>query len=172
MFHEPGRRQLQDIVTCVRTKTTIDDVVFERERHADRFLKPPEEMERLFRQYPEAPARTMEIVIRCHFSLVELSYHYPEEAIVPGMDAQQSLEHYVRECIPNRYPGGLPEHVEKMIRHELGLLCSYCPGILDTQPQRRALLRQQKRSNRKQSRYGTHGASNYAFHRRQSLLRL
>jgi error-prone DNA polymerase len=69
LFHEPGRRQLQDIVTCIRTGTTIDDVGFERERHADRYLKPPGEMERLFPRYPEALARTMEIVHRCKFSL-------------------------------------------------------------------------------------------------------
>ncbi|MDP9808080.1 DNA polymerase III alpha subunit [Rhizobium tibeticum] len=48
LFHEPGRRQLQDVVTCIRNKTTIDEVGFNRERHADRYLKPPHEMERLF----------------------------------------------------------------------------------------------------------------------------
>lgn len=67
-----GRRQLQDIVTCIRTRTTIDEVGFERERHADRYLKPPEEMERLFPRYREALARTVEIVARAKFSLEEL----------------------------------------------------------------------------------------------------
>ena len=70
---EPSRRQLQDIVTCIRTNTTIVDVGFDRERHADRYLKPPEEMERLFPRYPEAVARTMEIVEQCRFSLEELT---------------------------------------------------------------------------------------------------
>ncbi len=91
LFHEPGRRQLQDIVTCIRNGTTIDDVGFDRERHADRFLKPPEEMHRLFADFPEALARTREIVDRCRFDLGQLQYQYPEEAIVPGLDAQQSL---------------------------------------------------------------------------------
>ncbi len=60
LFHEPGRRQLQDVVTCIRHRTTIDQAGFLRERHADRFLKPPEEMHRLFSRYPErspVPAR-------------------------------------------------------------------------------------------------------------------
>lgn len=48
LFHDPSRRQLQDIVTCIRNRTTIDSVGFDRERHADRFLKAPEEMHRLF----------------------------------------------------------------------------------------------------------------------------
>ncbi len=59
LFHEPARRQLQDVLTCIRTGTTIDDVGFERERHADRYLKPPDEMARLFPLYPEALKRTL-----------------------------------------------------------------------------------------------------------------
>ncbi len=132
LFHEPSRRQLQDIVTCIRNRTTIDDIGFERERHADRYLKPPEEMERLFPRYPEALARTLEIVERCKFSLEELTYQYPEEAIFPGKTPQESLEHYVWECIPNRYPEGLPPSVLKVIRHELDLIrtMKYAPYFL------------------------------------------
>ncbi|MDP9808081.1 error-prone DNA polymerase [Rhizobium tibeticum] len=83
-------------------------------------------------RYAEALARTMEIVERCKFSLEELTYQYPEEAIVPGMDAQQSLEHYVRECIPNRYPEGLPQKVLRAVKHELELIkeMKYAPYFL------------------------------------------
>jgi error-prone DNA polymerase len=132
LFHEPGRRQLQDVVTCIRNNTTIDELGFERERHADRYLKPPEEMERLFPRYPEALRRTMEIVERCKFSLEELTYQYPEEAIVPGKSAQESLEHYLWECVPNRYPEGLPPDVLKTLRHELDLIqkMQYAPYFL------------------------------------------
>lgn len=79
LFHEHGRRQLQDVVTCIRTGMTIDDVGFERERHADRYLKPPEEMARLFPAYPEALARTMEIVERCRFSWKSSSINIPRK---------------------------------------------------------------------------------------------
>jgi error-prone DNA polymerase len=132
LFHEPSRRQLQDVVTCIREGTTIDEVGFDRERFADRYLKPPEEMERLFPRYPEALARTVEIADRCKFSLEELTYEYPEEAIVEGKTAQQSLEHYVRECIPDRYPEGLPQKVLKAVRHELDLIkeMDYAPYFL------------------------------------------
>lgn len=132
LFHEPARRQLQDIVTCIRHNTTIDTVGFERERHADRYLKPPEEMERLFPRYIEALRRTMEIVDRCKFSLEELTYQYPEEAIVPGKTAQQSLEHYVWQCVPDRYPEGLPAKTLQIIRHELDLIekMKYAPYFL------------------------------------------
>lgn len=132
LFHEPGRRQLQDVVTCIRKNATIDDVGFERERHADRYLKPSHEMERLFPRYPEALARTMEIAARCKFSLEELTYQYPEEALIPGKSAQESLEQYVWECVPNRYPEGLPPDVLKTVRHELDLIqkMRYAPYFL------------------------------------------
>jgi len=132
LFHEPARRQLQDVLTCIRTGTTIDDVGFERERHADRYLKPPNEMARLFPLYPDAMARTMEIVERCRFSLEELVYQYPEEALIPGLTAQHSLEHYTWEGVKVRYPEGLPTHVEKTIRHELALIetMKYAPYFL------------------------------------------
>lgn len=132
LFHDPSRRQLQDIVTCIRNRTTIDDVGFARERHADRYLKPPEEMQRLFPRYPEALARTREIVDRCRFSLEELTYQYPEEAIVQGKDAQASLEHYVWEHVPTRYPEGLPDKTRAIILHELELIraMKYAPYFL------------------------------------------
>ena len=80
LFHEPSRRMLQDVVTCVRHNVTIDALGEHRERHADRFVKPPEEMHRLFARYPEALARTLQIVDRCRFSLDELAYQYLKSA--------------------------------------------------------------------------------------------
>ena len=87
LFHLPARRILQDVVTCIRHNCTIDEAGFRRERHADRYLKPPEEMARLFSRYPEAMTRTIEIATRCCFSLDELAYQYPEEGTMPGLTA-------------------------------------------------------------------------------------
>src|SRR5690606_37427479 len=94
---------------------------FRRERHADRYLKPPEEMARLFPRYPEALARTVEIMERCRFSLDELAYQYPLERQFPDLTAQQALEHLTWEGIAERYPEGLPDKVRATIEHELRL---------------------------------------------------
>ena len=69
LYHVPERRILQDVVTCIREGTTIDDAGFRRERSADRHLKSPDDMARLFARHPAAVARAMEIVERCRFSL-------------------------------------------------------------------------------------------------------
>ena len=112
LFHARERRILQDVVTCIRHGCTIDDAGFKRERYADRYLKPPEEMHRLFQRYPEALGRTTEIAKRCTFSLDELSYQYPEEALIPGLTAQQALAKLTLGRLPKeRYPDGVPSEV-------------------------------------------------------------
>lgn len=132
MFHAPDRRQLQDVVTCIRHGVTIDSLGFRRERHADRFLKAPEEMHRLFGRYPEALARSLEVAARCRFNLDELAYQYPEERDDPSLTPQEALEKLSWEGADTRYPEGVPDSVQASLRHELGLIAKlrYAPYFL------------------------------------------
>jgi error-prone DNA polymerase len=91
LYHIPERRPLQDVLTCIREHCTIHEAGFRLAAHAERHLKPAAEMARLFRGYPEALARSLEIVRRCPFSLDELRYEYPEEPVPDGMTPQQRL---------------------------------------------------------------------------------
>ncbi len=132
LFHEPARRILQDIVTCIRHNVTIDALGDRRERHADRYLKPPEEMHRLFTRYPEALARTLQIADRCRFSLDELAYQYPEDRDDPKLTPQETLAKLTWEGAAQRYPEGLSESVRASLNHELTLIerLGYAPYFL------------------------------------------
>jgi error-prone DNA polymerase len=132
LFHEPGRRVLQNVVTCIREGCIIDAAGFRLERHADRYLKPPDEMARLFRLWPEAVTRSVAIADQLRFSLDELAYQYPHEVCIPGLTPQAALEKLTWEATGARYPEGLPESVEKTLRHELTLIESlgYAPYFL------------------------------------------
>jgi error-prone DNA polymerase len=132
LFHIPQRRILQDVVTCIREGCTIDDAGFKRERFADRYLKRPEEMARLFARWPEAIARTIEIASRCQFNLDELKYQYPHEIGTPGVTVQEALVKLTFEGAAARYPEGVPEKVIKLLQHELRLIdeLSYAPYFL------------------------------------------
>ncbi|MFC3631633.1 error-prone DNA polymerase [Paracoccus angustae] len=132
LYHEPSRRILQDVVTAIRHNVTVEALGFRRERHADRYLKPPAEMHRLFSRYPEALARTGEIVARCRFSLNELRYQYPEERDDPTLTPQETLERLTWEGAAERYPEGVPEEVKASLAHELRLITklSYAPYFL------------------------------------------
>ncbi|WP_315833528.1 error-prone DNA polymerase [Bradyrhizobium prioriisuperbiae] len=131
LYHTPERRMLQDVVTCIRLKTTIDKAGFLKEKHTDRFLKPPAETARLFRRYPDAVARTLDIARRCTFSLDELTYSYPTESL-DGLSAQDRLEKLTWEGAAQRYPDSVPDNVAMQLRHELSLIerMGYAPYFL------------------------------------------
>ncbi len=132
LYHCQTRRMLQDVVTCIRLRTTIDNAGFLKERHADRFLKQPDEMLRLFSKYEQAVRRTWEIAERCRFSLDQLTYTYPTEELEDGLNAQERLEKLTWEGAERRYPSGLPDKVATQLRHELNLIerMDYAPYFL------------------------------------------
>ncbi len=132
LFHVPERRTMQDVVTAIRHTVTIDDLGFRRERHADRYLKTPKEMQRLFARHPDALARTIEIAERCNFSLNELAYQYPEERAMPELTAQAALERFTWEGATGRYQDGVPDKVRATLEHELQLIAKldYAPYFL------------------------------------------
>jgi error-prone DNA polymerase len=132
LFHEPGRQVLQDVVTAIRHNVTIDELGHRRERFADRYLKPSEEMQRLFGRYPGALGRTIEIMERCRFNLEELAYQYPDEKLFPELTPQEALEKLTWEGAAERYPEGLPDKVRGNLEHELHLIekLEYAPYFL------------------------------------------
>jgi error-prone DNA polymerase len=134
LYATPDKSLLQDVVTCIREKCTIDQLGYRRERFADRHLKGAAEMERLFARYlgdARPVARSVEVAERCRFSLEELAYQYPEEAI-PGETPQQTLEKVTRAALPTRYPGGVPEKARVQCEAELAIIkdLKYAPYFL------------------------------------------
>jgi error-prone DNA polymerase len=131
-FHHPDRRPLADVLTCIREKTTIDRAGRKLAANAERFLKPPAEMARLFRDAPEAIAETMKLSEALTFSLDELKYEYPNEQIAGFATPQEALAHLTYERARERYPNGLPEKVHQGIEHELRLIAQrqYAPYFL------------------------------------------
>ncbi|MCJ8139875.1 error-prone DNA polymerase [Falsirhodobacter halotolerans] len=132
LYHTPARRILQDVITAIRHRTTVEALGHRRERHADRYLKPPEEMGRLFARYPEALARTVEIANRCTFDLGELQYQYPEERADPTLTPQETLSRLTWAGAKDRYTQGVPEGVGAQLTHELALIAKldYAPYFL------------------------------------------
>jgi error-prone DNA polymerase len=131
-MHDPQRRVLADVLTCIREKCTIDEAGYRLFANAERHLKPGHEMAQLFSTYPHAVARTVEIAGRCRFSLDELRYEYPDEVVDEGQTPQQTLVRLAWEGAENRYPAGVPDKVKAQIEHELVLIdeLNYAPYFL------------------------------------------
>ncbi|WP_298809323.1 error-prone DNA polymerase [uncultured Sphingomonas sp.] len=122
LFHHPDRRMMQDVLTAIREKCTIDELGFRRERNAGRHLHPPAEMTRLFRAHPDALSAVEAVVERCTFSLRDLDYQYPEEIVMNGRTAQEALERLARQALANRFNGAPPAAYTRLIEHELALV--------------------------------------------------
>jgi error-prone DNA polymerase len=121
-YHAPERRELQDILTCIREKCTIQEAGFKLHPNAERFLKPEVEMIRLFRQYPIAIAHTQEIAAACQFSLDSLKYIYPKEITTEGRTPQEELTFLAWRGAHERYGENIPDKISRAIKYELAFM--------------------------------------------------
>jgi len=122
LYHEPSRRVLADVVTCIREHKTLEEAGWLLSANAERHLKLPEEMARLFAEHPDAITQTRLFADRIEFSLDQLEYNYPEETIGNGETAQQTLERLTWAGAAKRFPEGFPSGTENQIREELKLI--------------------------------------------------
>ena len=122
LYHAPEPRLLQDVMTAIREKCTVDELGYRREVNADRALKSAEEMARRFAAFPDALQATLDVADRCRFSLDQLVYEYPAEIPIPGLTPQQALERLTREAAALMFPDGLPDAYAAQIAHELRLI--------------------------------------------------
>src|SRR5439155_11554171 len=110
-----ARRALHDVVTAIRHGVPIADLGDRRFPNGERYLKSPAEMEDLFGRYPRALTNGLELAARCHFSLDELRYEYPEELCPPEQTPTQHLACLTWEGARGRYPAGVPEKVTALL---------------------------------------------------------
>jgi error-prone DNA polymerase len=118
-YHDPARRALQDAVTCVREKCTIYNAGFRLHANAERHLKTNDEMERMFRQYPDAIRLTQEIAEACVFSLDTLKYLEPEWVSPDGRTADEHLADLTWRGAKKIFGENMPKKVSKQIIFEL-----------------------------------------------------
>jgi error-prone DNA polymerase len=132
LYHHPDRRVLQDVLTAIREHVTIDQAGRLLAANAERFLKPPPEMVRLFHDAPEAIAQTRRLSDALTFSLEELRYEYPDETRAGFATPQDALVHLTFAGAAARYPAGIPATVRASLDYELALIASleYAPYFL------------------------------------------
>ncbi len=121
-YHTPARRPLQDVMTAIANKTTVAEAGHLLHANAERHLKSPQEMARLFARWPHAITAARKVADACEFSLDELRYEYPEEVYPDGMTPQEYLEIETWRGAERRYPSGVPDSVQQTLERELALI--------------------------------------------------
>lgn len=132
LYHVPDRRPLQDIVTCIREHCPVHEAGFRLAANAERHLKAPDEMARIFKGYAFALEETRRLVERCHFSLDELAYEYPDDVFDDALSPQALLEKFTYEGAAAKYAGSVPEKLQATLAYELQLISelNYAPYFL------------------------------------------
>jgi error-prone DNA polymerase len=124
LMHIPERRTLADVLTCIREKTSFEAAGRLTQANAERHLKAPREMARLFAEAPEAVGETIRFLDGLAFSLHELNHCYPEELREGHATPQEALEAFAWEGAETRYPDGVPERTREALKYELALIAS------------------------------------------------
>ncbi|WP_066557212.1 error-prone DNA polymerase [Croceicoccus bisphenolivorans] len=127
LYAHADARPLHDVLTCIREGITIHAAGTRIAANAERHLKSPAEMARLFRSCPEAIAATTDLFARIAFTLDDLRYEYPHEPVPEGWGPQKWLEHLVMEGGRERFPDGLPDAYHAVLDQEFALIrtCNY-----------------------------------------------
>ncbi len=132
LYHSPDRRRLHDVLTCVLEKQTLETVGKRLQVNAERYIHPPEEMERRYRQMPDALRQTNVLLSQISFDLSQVKYTYPDESCEGFETPQAALEAFTWEGAERRYPQGTPDKVIAIIKREFGLIekLNYAPYFL------------------------------------------
>ncbi len=122
LYHRPGRRDLQDVMTAIRHRTPLAKAGRRLRGNAEHALLSPAAFGERFDDDPAAVAATLEIAESCRFSLDEIRYRYPAEKTPDGLDSAERLRQLTLRGAADRYPEGIPEDVRRQLDRELRLI--------------------------------------------------
>ncbi len=120
-YVKPQDAAAHELLLCIQTNTTLGDPKRMRMSGDDYYLRPPEEMARLFSAHPQALENTARIAELCSFELRRDGYHLPDFAVPEGETAESYLRRLCEEGLRRRYREVTPELAQRL-EHELGVI--------------------------------------------------
>ncbi|MFN4262166.1 MAG: error-prone DNA polymerase [Thioalkalivibrionaceae bacterium] len=119
-YHARGRRALHDTLRAIRARKPLHGIATRLAANGERHLRTPESLTKL---YPyDWRITSLNIAAQCRFSLDELRYPYPQDAITPFPDGRTALNAAVAEGARQRWPDGVPERIQQQLDYELALI--------------------------------------------------
>jgi error-prone DNA polymerase len=122
LYHMPGRRQLQDVLTCIRHGVSLSEAHTLIKPNGEHVLKSPRALGLLFADDQAALDRSAEVAARCNFSLAQIRYRYPSEKLPDGTSSGAWLRTLAYEGARQRYAGVLPHDVQTQLDKELEVI--------------------------------------------------
>ena len=122
LYHTPARRNLHDVVTCIRHGVTLATAGRCTKPNAEHDLKTPRMMTQLFADEPRLLDRTRDLAARCAFTLSEIRYRYPSEHLPDGKTSSAWLRELTLVGAAERFCGAVPRNIREQIDRELCLI--------------------------------------------------
>lgn len=132
LYHSKKRKVLQDVLTCIRLHKTIETAGFALEANGEKYLKPIQEIKRLYHHYPDALLAHKAFTDPITFSLDDLSYSYPKEPVPEGKTPQSYLEELSWAGMVERFSPSAYDTIKPLLQKELALIkkLDYAPYFL------------------------------------------
>ena len=119
-MHLRSRKPLHDVLTATRVGRPLTECGYALAPNAEQRLR---SRLALAQRYPDDLLReTLRVAERCHFSLDELRYQYPDEVVPAGETPASYLRRLAWEGAGRRWPQGVPASVHHQVEHELALI--------------------------------------------------
>ncbi len=119
-MHLASRRQLLDVLTCIRTSTRLSQLGMEALANSEQQLKP---LMAIAKRYPSRwLANSQRLAQQCHFSLDELRYEYPSEITPQNLTPTQYLRQEVELGAKQRFGEQVPNNIQSQYRKELAMI--------------------------------------------------
>lgn len=110
-----------EVLLCIQTGLTMNNPKRMKYGPPNFYLRSPEEMQRLFAEWPEALSNTLQIADRCNFQFDFTKTHLPHYEVPPGETYESYLEKLCRERIPEKYPVQTQELEDRLV-YELDII--------------------------------------------------
>lgn len=127
-YATPDRHRVADALAAVRARRTLSDIAGWLPAGPAAYVRSGEEMQHLFRRYPGAVARSVEIAEECAFDLRKATPRLPKRGIPDGETAASWLRRLTEEGFAERYAEAYaadPDFVEEArerVEHELDVI--------------------------------------------------
>jgi len=117
----PQGYRLQDVLVCIKNRTTLDEPSHLRHANHEYYLKSADEMAFLFSHYPQAISNSLAIADRCHVGLNFEEYRFPDFPVPEGETPMSYLRTLCYQGANERY-NPVTEQVREQLQHELGVI--------------------------------------------------
>ena len=122
-YHSPERSRLQDALVAASLNITIDQALPHLKPNHHLYLKSSSQMERLFKELPEAVSNTLRVAEQCAFNLgTDLGYTLPDPVVPQGYTPESYLRRLCNEAAARRYDGTMSRQVEERLEEEFRLI--------------------------------------------------